>query len=373
MRNITIDDTKTTIIGGVEYYYGEVTVDNGNYIVVPDTHNHILTYNNNTWTMCDGRTCCANSNVQIFRLAVRKDYANPQNVTPFDYTIEYDITPLKVVQLEDKNGYPITPYTSAKGVVLDNGNDIETQINYMDPDKISREERYAIFRIGSTTEEAIGDVREEGAEYREDIDDLAIRIEGIDAKVFPLTTTYSIIPNFNTYENTINATIKEYDTGEPSINEEYVEKWVNDGYIGKVYNPIKFSSSFSFVNEIQGMKENFRFVSKTENNKEAIVSATRYLCMYGANNADVMTSDIAMTLSKTLTTNVSFNPTITTSYGDYIWLIVPEYLSIEQVKSYGFDVTLEDPTQVNIGSFGTYKCYRTLNALDDANWDLVIK
>ena len=84
-----------------------------------------------------------------------------------------------------------------------------------------------------------------------------------------------------------------------------------------------------------------------------------------------MTTEILNTLSKILATGVSFNPKVTTKDNDYIWLVVPSYLSISRVTSAGFDVTLA-ASQTITNSLGSFKAYRTTNPLTQATWNLVI-
>ena len=69
--------------------------------------------------------------------------------------------------------------------------------------------------------------------------------------------------------------------------------------------------------------------------------------------------------------NVSFNPTITTTNGQYIWIIVPSYLTVNKVTSQGFNVTLQ-PAQSITTSLGSFKAYRTTNTLTAQTWNLVI-
>ena len=84
-----------------------------------------------------------------------------------------------------------------------------------------------------------------------------------------------------------------------------------------------------------------------------------------------MTAEILNTLNKVSTTGVSFNPKVTTKDNDYIWLVVPSYLSINRVTSAGFDVTIAAPQTIN-NNLGTFKAYRTANLLTQATWNLVI-
>ena len=58
-------------------------------------------------------------------------------------------------------------------------------------------------------------------------------------------------------------------------------------------------------------------------------------------------------------------------FDDYIWLVVPNYLTIHGVKSAGFDVLLAE-SQTITTSFGVFKAYRTINILTAQSWNLVI-
>ena len=84
-----------------------------------------------------------------------------------------------------------------------------------------------------------------------------------------------------------------------------------------------------------------------------------------------MTTETMDTLSKVSSTGVSFNPQINTNNGEYIWLIVPDYLTISRVTSAGVDVTLA-AVQTVTNSLGTFKAYRTANTLTTETWKLVI-
>ena len=84
-----------------------------------------------------------------------------------------------------------------------------------------------------------------------------------------------------------------------------------------------------------------------------------------------MTAEILNTLNKVSATGVSFNPKVTTKDNDYIWLVVPSYLSITHVTSAGFDVTLAAPQTIT-NNLGSFKAYRTVNSLTEATWNLII-
>lgn len=280
---------------------------------------------------------------------------------------------LRVVQLEDKVGNPIAPFTLAESVTLSNGRDVQEQVEYMDIDNIHTEEVEALAAIGDAIENAVEDIQDAGSTYRTEINQLSGSVETLDSYVFPLTISYSITPDFvqRPYTNTIRLDISEYQGSDPILTSSSVQKSVNGSEPKYIYNPLLNPAHVNITDIIEGMKEDFIFNAETST-KSDTKRCTRYLCFYGATNASAMTSSVAMGLTKILTTTVSFNPTIKTTYGQYIWLIVPNYLSINSVKSSGFDVTFNPPEYLNIGGYGTYKAYRTINALDDATCSLVI-
>ena len=131
------------------------------------------------------------------------------------------------------------------------------------------------------------------------------------------------------------------------------------------------ASSGNLTTNIEGSREIFKFeVTKTGRTGKS-TSTTRYLCYYGRNSEATMTAEILNTLNKVSTTGVSFNPNITTNDNDYIWLVVPSYLSIRRVTSAGFDVALATPQTIT-NNLGSFKAYRTANPLTTATWNLVI-
>lgn len=282
---------------------------------------------------------------------------------------------IKIVQFEDKEFNPIAPLTIAKAVNLSYGKNLQEQVDYMNIDVIREDETEVLESIENATDSSIGEIDFAGGEYRTDIDDLAIKVAALDAKEFPLKISYTILPDFTGtyYSKRIVCNIGEHPGKDPVLTSFEISKKINDSTTPIViYNPSDPSSHIDINDNVDGMRETITFEVHTKL-KESTSTTTRYLCFFGASNTENMTSDIALGLGKTLSSSVSFNPTITTEYGDYIWLIVPRYLSITNVKSSGFDVTLaDDPQTLNIGNFGTFKAYRTLKRLDESDWSLII-
>lgn len=206
-------------------------------------------------------------------------------------------------------------------------------------------------------------------------DELVTMIQNVDKNlnklndtVYPIVLGFTINPNVNTMKTDVVYSVK-------SDNEYLVPdtlsitKKVNDEVETILTN---YPTSNSNLNTpIQGAREIFKFAVTKEGRTSQSISQTKYLCYYGGNAESTITAEILNTLSRVSTTGVSFNPKVTTKDNDYIWLVVPSYLSITRVTSAGFDVTLAAPQTIT-NSLGTFKAYRTANPLTPATWNLVI-
>lgn len=197
---------------------------------------------------------------------------------------------------------------------------------------------------------------------------LQASINKLNDTVYPITLGFNVNPNVTTMNTSINYSIVSDD--KPLIPDIMkISKQVNDN--ADIVLLDKSASSGSLTTNIGGSREIFKFeVSKTGRTGKS-TSTTRYLCYFGGNTAATMTVEILNTLNKVSATGVSFNPKVTTKDNDYIWLVVPSYLSITRVTSAGFDVPLSAP-QVITNSLGSFKTYRTINSLTANMWNLVI-
>lgn len=206
-------------------------------------------------------------------------------------------------------------------------------------------------------------------------DDLVTMIQDVDKNlnklndtVYPIVLGFTINPNVNTMRTDVIYSVK-------SDNEYLVPdtlsitKKVNDAAETILTNYPTSNNNLS--TPIQGAREIFKFSITKEGRTGKSTSQTRYLCYFGGNPAATMTAEILNTLNKVSATGVSFNPKVTTKDNDYIWLVVPSYLSITRVTSAGFDVTLAAPQTIT-NSLGSFKAYRTANPLTAATWNLVI-
>lgn len=200
------------------------------------------------------------------------------------------------------------------------------------------------------------------------IQDVDKNLNKLNDTVYPIVLGFTINPNVSTMKTDVVYSVK-------SDNEYLVPdtlsitKKVNDTAETILTNYP--TSNSSLITPIQGAREIFKFAVTKEGRTSQSVSQTKYLCYYGGNAESTITAEILNTLSRVSTTGVSFNPSITTKDNDYIWLVVPSYLSISRVTSAGFDVTIAAPQTIT-NNLGSFKAYRTANPLTAATWSLVI-
>ena len=197
---------------------------------------------------------------------------------------------------------------------------------------------------------------------------LQASINKLNDTVYPITLGFSVSPNVATMNTSINYSIVS--DNKPLVPDVMkISKQVNDNTAIILLNVP--ASSGNLTTNIEGSREIFKFeVTKTGRTGKS-TSTTRYLCYSGGNPSDTITEDVINSLNKYSATGVNFNPTVVTNNNDYIWLVVPNYLTIHGVKSAGFDVLLAEPQTITT-SFGVFKAYRTINTLTAQSWNLVI-
>lgn len=187
--------------------------------------------------------------------------------------------------------------------------------------------------------------------------------------VYPIILGFTITPNVGTMQTEIRYSVSS--DNKPLVPDTLeVSKRINDDSAIGILADTPVANG-SLTTSIQGAREIFKFAVTKKGRTGKSTSQTRYLCYFGENPATTMTAEILNTLNKVSATGVSFNPKITTKDNDYIWLVVPSYLSITRVTSAGFDVTLAAPQTIT-NSLGSFKAYRTANPLTAATWNLVI-
>lgn len=205
-------------------------------------------------------------------------------------------------------------------------------------------------------------------ELVESIQNVDENLAKLNDTVYPITLGFSINPNVGSMQTDVRYSITS--DGNPLVPDTLiVSKQINDATPKSLSNTPASSGNLS--TPIEGAREIFKFEVGKNGRTGKSTSQTRYLCYFGGNPAATMTAEILNTLSKVSSTGVSFNPKVATKDNDYIWLVVPSYLSISRVTSAGFDVTLAAPQTIT-NTLGSFKAYRTANLLTPATWNLVI-
>lgn len=200
------------------------------------------------------------------------------------------------------------------------------------------------------------------------IQDVDKNLAKLNDTVYPITLGFSINPNVGTMQTDVRYSI--ISDGKPLAPDTLlISKQINDAAPKSLSNTPASSGNLS--TPIEGSREIFKFEVGKKGRTGKSTSQTRYLCYFGGNSAATMTAEILNTISKVSSTGVSFNPKVTTKDNDYIWLVVPSYLSISRVTSAGFDVILTAPQTIT-NSLGSFKAYKTANPLTPATWNLVI-
>ena len=206
-------------------------------------------------------------------------------------------------------------------------------------------------------------------------DNLLTMIQNVDESlaklndtVYPIILGFTITPNVGTMQTEIRYSVSS--DNKPLVPDtSIISKQINDNATKNLSDTP--SSGGTLSTPIEGAREIFKYAVTKEGRTGKSATQTRYLCYHGGNPAATMTTEILNTLSKVSAIGVSFNPKVTTKDNDYIWLVVPSYLSIARVTSAGFDVTLAAPQTIT-NSLGSFKAYRTANPLTAATWNLVI-
>ena len=227
----------------------------------------------------------------------------------------------------------------------------------MKKDKLDPELRKAIESATGLPDELVGMIQ--------DVDE---NLAKLNDTVYPIILGFTITPNVGTMQTEVRYSVSS--DNKPLVPDtSIISKQINDNAAKNLSEIPSSGGTLSTPNE--GAIEIFKFAVTKKDRTGKSTSQTRYLCYFGGNPAATMTAEILKTFNKVSATGVSFNPKVTTKDNDYIWLVVPSYLSIAHVTSAGFDVTLAAPQAIT-NSLGTFKAYRTTNPLTAATWNLVI-
>lgn len=200
------------------------------------------------------------------------------------------------------------------------------------------------------------------------IQDVDENLAKLNDTVYPIILGFTITTNVGTMQTEIRYSVSS--DNKPLVPDtSIIIKQINDNAPKNLSDTP--SSGGTLSTTIEGAREIFKYAVTKEGRTGKSATQTRYLCYHGGNSAATMNAEILNTLNKVSATGVSFNPKVTTKDNDYIWLVVPSYISITHVTSAGFDVTLAAPQTIT-NNLGSFKAYRTANPLTAATWNLVI-
>lgn len=224
-------------------------------------------------------------------------------------------------------------------------------------DKLDPELRKAIESATGLPDELVGMIQ--------DVDE---NLAKLNDTVYPIILGFTITPNVGTMQTEVRYSVSS--DNKPLVPDtSIISKQINDNAPKNLSETP--SSGGTLSTPIEGAREIFKYAVTKKGRTGKSTSQTRYLCYFGGNPAATMTAEILNTLNKVSSAGVSFNPKVTTKDNDYIWLVVPSYLSISRVTSAGFDVPLSASQAIN-NNLGSFKAYRTINPLTANTWNLVI-
>ena len=262
-----------------------------------------------------------------------------------------------------KDGSVTNAKLSPDSVSTDNIKDGSVTNDKIAPDTLTKDKLDPELR--KTVEAAIG-LPDDMVEMIQDIDQSLAKLNDT---VYPITLGLTVNQDVSKMQTEVKYSVSS--DGKPFMPDTLsVSKRINDDSVEGVLASTPVANG-SFVTEIKGAREVFNFKVTKKGRTSKNTSLTRYLCYYGGYSASSMTAELLSSLTKVSTTGVSFNPKVTTKDNDYIWLVVPSYLTISRVTSAGFDVTLASPQTIT-NSLGSFKAYRTINPLTANTWNLVI-
>ena len=288
---------------------------------------------------------------------------------------------LRIAQLTDNEGNPITPKVPASAVYVSvNGSwtNAETVMGGVDVEAVAELQAESLSDIKDKRDSAVERIEEESGTYRRDIDELSGQVETLDAKVFPLEPIVSIttevtdkIPWYK-----YKYTIKEYGANAQNLTGVTVKWKSNDTNKGNINTEDPTAATKTLTVRATIGKDTFTLNAGSANGKKVGPKENnRYMCMYSVGNESLGANPavyISEQMNKAYTTSDSFSCTVTTTADDkYVWLAVPKYLTISKVMSGSFQFILNPALMITVGDI-YYNVYRSKNDLQIAVWPLDI-
>lgn len=211
------------------------------------------------------------------------------------------------------------------------------------------------------------------------VDYLADQLQGaydiineLKSNIYVIDTNFEVEPNaaFTQY----NVSYSCMYNGNPTTPSGCtITKYVNNGS-GTVILSNTGTASASTTTNITGNKEQFvlEVVPDLAGALNTRSELTRYICYVGASTATTMTAQIAETFNKYVSDGEKFVAQENSVNGEYMWIIVPSFISVQYATSSGITFSLNTEVQTITNSLGDFKCYRSYKALDTAAWNIVI-
>ena len=195
-------------------------------------------------------------------------------------------------------------------------------------------------------------------------------LDELDYAVFPIDLKMTVKANSGITSNNIEYHIKRKGVTFVPDNITIQRQVGSYGALVQIYSGSTADGTTTAT--ISGNIEGF-IAEAVKGNKSKTVTDVKYICYFGANANETVTSvEDFSGLTKVQTTSINVTRTIQTNSDEFIWIIVPNVLFINRVTSSGFDVSLNEPVNVTT-TLGTFKAYRSKNALDSASWTLKIE
>ena len=195
-------------------------------------------------------------------------------------------------------------------------------------------------------------------------------LDELDYAVFPIDLKMTVKANSDVTSNNIEYHIKRKGVTFVPDNITIQRQVGSYGALVQIYsgNTADGTTTATISGNIEGF-----IAEAVKGNKSKTVTDVKYICYFGANaNETVASVEDFSGLTKVQTTSINVTRKIQTNSDEFIWIIVPNELFINRVTSSGFDVSLNEPVNVTT-TLGTFKAYRSKNALDSASWTLKIE
>ena len=195
-------------------------------------------------------------------------------------------------------------------------------------------------------------------------------LDELDYAVFPIDLKMTVKANSDVTSNYIEYHIKRKGVTFVPDNITIQRQVGSSGALAQIYsgNTADGTTTATISGNIEGF-----IAEAVKGDKSKTVTDVKYICYFGANaNETVASVEDFSGLTKVQTTSINVTRTIQTNSDEFIWIIVPNVLFINRVTSSGFDVSLNEPVNVTT-TLGTFKAYRSKNALDSASWILKIE